>query len=76
METPTITIHDLGEYGHIDEDGNVVWHQTSIDPVETRLAALELQVAELSRKLDNLTAYVRVLMTHDQRLRCAIPHRE
>jgi hypothetical protein len=73
MDEPTIAIYDLGEYGYVDADGNVIWAKTSTVPTHARLAALEVQVAELHRKLDDLTAYVQSLMTSDQRLRCTVP---
>lgn len=76
MDEPIIEIYDLGEYGHVDADGNVIWAKTGTDPSHDRLAALELQVAELHRKLDNLTVCVRSMMTNDQRLRCRVPSRE
>jgi len=59
-----------------------------IDPVEARLAEIELQMdllqqqmtelstlrmAEIERKLDNLVEYVRSLMTNNQKLRCTPP---
>jgi len=43
--------------------------------VEMRLAAIEARQAEIERKLDNLTEYVRALMTNSQKLRCTRPDR-
>ena len=44
-------------------------------PVEIQLAAIEMRQAEIERKLDNLTEYVRLLMTNDQKLRCTPPEK-
>ena len=56
-------------------DGQSVGMAVPVDPVGARLAAIELRQAEIERKLDNLTEYMRTLMTNGQKLRCTRPDR-
>lgn len=53
----------VSELGYIDREGNWNWHETTDDmsPVEARLEALELQVAEMQRTIDDLVSAVQAL---------------
>lgn len=60
------------EQGYIDSAGNLHWLIGEGNPTEARLAALESQVQALQLSIDNLTEYVKSMLSADQRLRCKV----